>query len=152
MKLRKSIPALALAAASSLIVSCSTVAPFDVADGDDNENVSQDEFDRYVLEAIFTEADTNGDSKITFEEWRAANPDANKSKFKLPDSNGDSAVSPKELEGYFDREGKLVDLFNKIDTNNDGELDHAELQAFRDKMAAQGGSTKLQNLSRAASK
>ena len=152
MKLRKSIPALALAAASSLIVSCSTIAPFDVADGDDNEKVSQDEFDRYVLESIFVEADANGDNKITFEEWRVANPDAKKSKFKLPDSNGDSAVSPKELEGYFDREGKLVDLFDKIDTNNNGELDHTELQAFRDKMAAQGGSTELQNLSRAASK
>jgi Ca2+-binding EF-hand superfamily protein len=152
MKLRKSIPVLALAAASSLIVSCSTVAPFDIADGNADNKISQDEFDRYLLEAIYTEADSNSDSKITFEEWRTANPDAQKWKFKLPDSNGDAAVSPKELEAYFDREGKLVDLFNKIDTDNDGALDHAEIQVFRDKMAAQGGSTNLQNLSRASSK
>ena len=152
MKLRNSIPALALAAASSLIVSCATVAPYDIADSNSDSKISQDEFDRYLLEAIFAEADTNADSKITFEEWRTANPDAKKSKFKLPDSNGDAAVSPKELEAYFDREGKLVDLFNKIDTNNDAYLDHAEVQAFRDKMAAQGGSTDLQNLSRASAK
>ena len=152
MKLRNSIPALALAAASSLIVSCSTVAPYDIADSNSDKKISQDEFDRYLLEAIYREADANADSKITFEEWRTANPDAKESKFKLPDSNGDAAVSPKELEAYFDREGKLVDLFNKIDSNNDGYLDQAEVQAFRDKMAAQGGSTDLQNLSRASSK
>lgn len=152
MKLRNSIPALALAAASSLIVSCSTVAPYDIADSNSDKKISQDEFDRYLLEAIYREADANADSKITFEEWRTANPDAKESKFKLPDSNGDAAVSPKELEAYFDREGKLVDLFNKIDSNHDGYLDQAEVQAFRDKMAAQGGSTDLQNLSRASSK
>ena len=43
MKLRNSIPALALAAASSLIVSCSTVAPYDIADSNSDKKISQDE-------------------------------------------------------------------------------------------------------------
>ena len=54
-----------------------------------------------MLEAVFAEADADGNAKVTFEEWKAANPNADPEKFLAPDTNGDKMVSPKEAEGPF---------------------------------------------------
>ncbi len=144
--------ALGLGAAVALLASCKAPSSFQIADTDADERISRSEFERYLLESIYQEADTDGDAQITFEEWRVANPDAERGKFKLPDSNRDSVVSPAELRAYFDREDKLDGLFDKIDTGGDGYLDNAEVEAFQAKVEAQAGSTDLQKLSRTASK
>ena len=47
--------------------SCST-SSFSVADTDNDNRVSPAEFDRYMLEAIFAQADADGDGKVTFGE------------------------------------------------------------------------------------
>ncbi len=124
-------------------------AAFDLADADDDQKVSLQEFERYMLEAVFAEADADGNAKVTFEEWKAANPDADPEKFRAPDKDGDRMVSPEEAEAFFAKQGTWADLFDKIDTDNDGYVTSAEAVAFRDRMAALSGTT-LQQLQQAA--
>jgi uncharacterized HAD superfamily protein len=133
-----------------LLAGCSTVRNFKFADTDKSGNISSSEFERYMLEVIYAEADTNKDAKITFEEWQKANPDTDKRKFSAPDTNGDQVVTPTEAKAYFKKQGTLSDLFTKIDTNKDGRLSEEEIQAFTEKMEAQSGSTPIQKLSQAA--
>ena len=121
-----------------------------MADTNNDGLVNSPEFERFMLEAIFTEADINDDGKVTFAEWQTANPGASAVKFKAPDTNRDGAVTPAEAKAHFDREGTMADLFKKIDTNGDGYLTQEEIAVFKQKLEAQSGSTPLQRLSQAA--
>jgi Ca2+-binding EF-hand superfamily protein len=132
-----------------LLAACTGSSGFKLADTNDDQKVGPKEFERYMLEAVFAEADADGNSKVTFEEWKAANPDADSDKFRTPDTNGDNMVSPKEAEVHFAKEGTWNDLFDQIDTDNDGYVSSAEAVVFRDKMAAQSG-TPVQKLNQAA--
>ena len=118
-----------------------------MADTSDDGRIGEKEFKRYILETIYAEADANRDKKITFEEWKEANPDADKGKFRLPDRNSDGSITPEEVKRYFDRTGDLEELFNKIDANNDGYVTPEEAEDFKAKSDTSG--TKMQNLSRA---
>jgi Ca2+-binding EF-hand superfamily protein len=143
--------AMAMAAASTLLLaSCADPDGFTMADTDESGTVSPSEFERYMLEAIFAEADSDGNSQITFEEWKVANPNAVESKFKAPDRNRDSVVTPPEVKAHFARQGTMDDLFNQIDTDNDGSLTKGEVAAFKEKLAALSG-TPLQKLSKSVS-
>jgi Ca2+-binding EF-hand superfamily protein len=143
--------AVALAATALLLPSCKENDGFTMADTDKDDRVSPAEFGRYMLEAVYAEADADGNSQITYEEWQAANPDADKAKFYAPDKNGDKVVTPEEAKAHFTRQGTMNDLFKKMDTDNSGYLSRDEVVAFKEKMEAQSGSTKLQKLSQAAS-
>lgn len=120
--------------AAMALSSCKPSNPFAKADTNKDDKVSQTEFNRYILEEIYSAADSDGNSKITFKEWKAANPDVKKSKFKLPDDNSDGAVTPQELQKYYEEEGKLTDLFKQIDSNKDGFLSHPEVDAYMSKV------------------
>ena len=133
-----------------LVAGCSGSNAFRLADADKDSKVSPAEFDRYMLEAIFAEADANSDSKVTFEEWKSANPDADPVKFKVPDTDKDGSVTPAEAKRHFDRVGTMADLFAKIDTGGDGYLTKEEVRAFKQKLESQSGSTPIQKLSNAA--
>jgi len=139
----------ATATVALLFSSCGSNDGFNMADTSGDGRVGQAEFERYMLEAIYAAADANKDSRITFEEWKEANPDAEQWKFRQPDRNRDGAVTPQEAKRHFDRQGTLEDLFDKIDTNNDGYASREEVQAFKEKLEAQSG-TQMQKLSRAA--
>ena len=143
------VPAIA-ASSALLLASCSSTDGFKMADTNKNDSVSQAEFERYMLETIYAEADSDRDSKITFEEWLAANPDAKESRFKAPDRNSDGGVTPAEAKAHFDRQGTLKDLFSQIDTNDDGALSREEIVAFKEKMAPMSG-TPMQKLSNSIS-
>ena len=106
-------------------------------------------FAGHVIVAVFAESDADGNSQVTFEEWKAANPDAEPSKFSAPDTNRDQIVSLEEAKVHFKKQGTWADLFDKIDTDNDGFITSAEATAFNDKMEAQSG-TPIQQLSKAA--
>ena len=130
---------------------CSNPDGFTIADTDKDGKVSPAECDRYMLEAIYAEADANGDSKVTFEEWKQANPDADKKKFRVADANKDGVVTPSETKAHFDREGTMSDLFKKLDTDGSGYVTRDEAVAFEEKLEKQSGSTPIQRLSQATS-
>lgn len=145
--------ALLLASATlvaAVLSSCNGRSGFDNADTNDDGSVSPAEFERYMLEAIFAESDADGDARVTFAEWQAANPDAEAWRFKKPDTNHDGAVTPAEAKRHFDRQGTLSDLFSQIDTNGDGSLSWEEVKQFKKKLKAQSG-TPLQKLSNSVS-
>ena len=139
-----------LGAVAMLFTSCAGPGGFTIADTDESGAVSPDEFKQYMLEAIFAEVDSNGDAKVTFEEWRAANPSGDESKFTAPDTNRDKTVTPAEAKDHFEREGTMKELFSRIDTNGDGSLSREEVAAFKSKLAAESG-TKLEKLSKTQS-
>ena len=131
------------------LAACAGPSGFDLADKNANQKISPKEFETHMLKAVFAESDANGDSLVTFEEWKAANPNAEPAKFSVPDTNRDQKVSLKEAEVHFEKEGTWDDLFDKIDTDNDGFITSAEATAFNDKMEALSG-TPIQKLSQAA--
>ena len=135
------------AGALLLLPSCANNSGFDMADSDDDGSVSPAEFDRFMLEAIYAEADTDYNKEITFDEWKAANPGADPVKFSAPDTNGDDVVTPEEAQAHFEKAGTLDDLFDQMDSNDDNAVSEAEAVAFKEKLAAQSGSTDLEKLS-----
>ena len=126
----------AMAAAGTLLLSSCATSGFDRADTDDSGAVSKAEFKLYLLDTIYAEADVNRDAKLTFAEWKAANPNAEEHKFKQPDTDGDGAVTPAEAKAHFERTGMLDDLFDQIDTDKTGSVTEAEIEAFKAKMKA----------------
>ena len=136
-----------LGAAAMLFTSCASPGGFTIADTDESGSVSPDEFKRFMLEAIFIEVDADGDAKVTFAEWRAANPSADESKFTAPDANRDETITPAEVKAHFEREGTMEELFSRIDTNGDDSLSREEVAAFKNKLAAESG-TPLERLSK----
>lgn len=142
--------AMAVTAASALLLASCGPNGFKKADTDKSGSVSPAEFERYMLEAIYAEADADGNSEITFEEWSVANPSTSESKFRVPDKNHDSVVTPAEAKAHFDRYGTMDDLFAQIDTNGDNSLSKQEVVAYKEKLAALSG-TSLQKISQAAS-
>jgi hypothetical protein len=125
--------ALLATAAISLLSSCAATG-FSTADTDGSKLVSKKEFERYLLETVYAEADTNRDSRITFAEWKIANPEAEKSKFNGADANKDGSITPTEAQAHFRLEGTIDDLFAKIDVNKSGDVTEAEIEAFMSKL------------------
>jgi Ca2+-binding EF-hand superfamily protein len=147
---RKTIARLTMGLVPSVFLSaCAGSSGFDLADSNGDQKVSPKEFEVYMLEAIFAEADADGNSLVTFEEWKAANPDAEPAKFSAPDTDGDKMVSPEEAKAHFAKQGTWNDLFDQIDTDNDGFISPSEALAFKKKLAAQSG-TPVQKFSKAA--
>ena len=141
----------AVAGAALLLPGCATQRDkYRLADTNDDRKVSQAEFEGYMLETIFAIADTDEDSKITFNEWKAANPDAQPKRFNAPDTNRDGSVTPAEAKAHFKRQGTLEDLFQQIDTDRDGYLSRQEVLAFKKDLDSKT-ETLLQQLSKKTS-
>jgi len=125
--------------------------PFAVADADGSGKIAKPEFERFMLESIFSEADANGDSKVSYEEWKVINPDTEKEKFSKPDADKDGLVTPEEMKAYFAGKDTFGTLFEKIDVNGDKGLDREEVETFYKKAEQAAGSNSLQKISNAAS-
>lgn len=123
---------------------------FSMADADGDGWVSEDEFERYMLEVIFADADADGDAEVSFTEWRQVNPDGPVWKFRAPDQDGDDKIDPAELREHFAKQGTMRELFRQIDTDGKGYLSREEVAAFKEKVNAAAGSTRLEKLSNAA--
>jgi Ca2+-binding EF-hand superfamily protein len=147
-KNRTLLAASAAIAAALVFAGCSTPDGFTIADTNKDGKVSPTETRRYVLEVIFIEGDANGDGKITFEEWKLANPDADKKKFDVADKNNDATITPAEAEAHFEKEGTLSDLFAKMDADSSGFVTREEASAFKNKLESQSGSS-IQQLNKA---
>jgi hypothetical protein len=121
---------------------CAARDGFAAADTDKDGRVSPAEFERYLVEYVFSEADANRDARVTFEEWSADNPDADARRFNGPDRNGDRVVTKEELKAFFERENTFKTIFEQIDADNDGHLSRAENKSFVSKVKANAPSSK----------
>ncbi len=125
------------AAACLLLPACSKETAFDKADANDNGSLDRQEFDRALLTLIFMASDESDDGRVTFEEWKQANPDAVSSRFKVADTDGNGAVTMEEGRAHFAREGTFTDLFEKMDSDTNAVLDRGEVTTFYDKLKTQ---------------
>ncbi len=131
------------------LTSCKKKDGFTIADTNSDGIVDQAEFTRFMNEAIYTEMDADGNSRVTFEETTLAYPEANKERFKKADFDGDGVVTPKEAKSHFDKQGTFQDLFTKIDSDKSQGITREESRAFLRKMEKKAGTT-LQQLKQAA--
>ncbi|MEM8954490.1 MAG: EF-hand domain-containing protein [Verrucomicrobiota bacterium] len=133
-----------------LLSGCVEPDGFSMADVNEDEWVSQDEFEHYMLEVIFADADADGDAEVSFAEWRQVNPKEPKWKFQTPDQDGDNKIDPAELREHFEKQGTMGDLFQQIDTDGKGYLSRDEVTAFKERVMGAEGSTRLEKFSNVA--
>ena len=88
----------------------------------------------------FDKADANKDGSVSSDERKAAFQKFGEQRFAEQDKNKDGALSADELPPHFAKRSE------KLDTNKDGKLTRAELQAFADqhqgRFAAHAGADK----------
>ncbi len=114
---------------------------FDEIDADHNQQLSRAEIEAWVqkareqfaaqVKARFAAADTNGDGLLTADEARVGAPMIYEH-FAFIDANQDGFVSPAELQQLGDRElmrQRILERVRAADTDHDGKLDLAEVQA-----------------------
>jgi hypothetical protein len=120
-------------AAAALLVSCATTpkaTPFDIGDANGNGTLSKEEFEALMSSWTFKRYDANKDGKVTFDEWKAADPTADMATFKKLDANGAGFVTLEEGLAAVRRAGTFNELFDAIDTRKDGVIDQAEAKAY----------------------
>lgn len=138
-----------LAGLALALAACKQKDGFDLADTTPDGVVDQAEFERYMLEVIYSEGDRDADSRITFAEWKIANPDADKARFAEADADGDGAITPDEARLHFKNQKSLDDLFSKVDADSSGGISREEAKAFLSRMESEAG-TKMQQIKKAA--
>ena len=93
--------------------------------------ISRDEAAAYPrLAKRFDAVDTDRDGFVTPQEMKAAHAKANAAKLKAIDTNGDGRLSRAEVDAKAPR---LAKNFDALDTNKDGYLSQEELVAARKK-------------------
>ncbi len=147
--MKRTIVTFAALAVALALSGCTEKDPFAIADTDGNSTLSPGEFERFMLEAIYTESDSDGDKKVTMAEYAAANPSGKK--FKTIDADGDGGITPAEAKAFATDQGTFDELFAKIDADGSKTLTRAEAEAFHSTVTATEGSTKLEKLSNATS-
>ena len=88
--------------------------------------------------AAFSRADADNDGSVTFEEFQALMG----GKLASADANGDGVVTPAELVDQLQkrREERAAEILKRFDTNNDGTVTVAEIEAAaKDRFAALDG-------------
>jgi Ca2+-binding EF-hand superfamily protein len=116
---------------------CRTTAvdpEFLVADANGDGVIDAAELDDHVAARFLTAYDADGDKGISFEEWNAVNPEADRAKFKARDKNGDGKVDMAELLPVVRANPTFGKLMESIDKNGDGVAQPSEAAEFRKHM------------------
>lgn len=116
---------------------CRTTAidpEFLVADANGDGVIDASELDDHVAARFMTAYDANGDKGISFEEWKAVNPEAAPSKFKAADKNRDGKITMDELLPVVRANPTFGKLMESIDKNGDGVAQPSEIAEFRNHM------------------
>jgi Ca2+-binding EF-hand superfamily protein len=147
MRIYQSLTRWALLGGVAILAGCGGGAdPFAEADKDGDGKLSKPELGRVLLNAVYSAGDANGDSRITWEEWKTVDPQAKKSDFDLRDGDRDGAVTPAELKAYSDSKKSFDKLFASIDKSGDGFVDRTEAKDFHSAMMAAEGETEMEKL------
>ena len=137
--MRYPTPALAstilVLAALSACRSTPTDPEFLVADANSDGVIDASELDDHVAARFMSAYDHNGDKGISFEEWSAVAPEAQKGKINLRDKNKDGKITMDELLPVVRANPTFGKLMESIDQNGDGVAQPAETAKFRDHMA-----------------
>ena len=128
-----------LALATAFTTGCSTTSKtlepnsqasaFDRADANRDGKLSLDELNIYIVNQIFDSRDANHDGRMTEQEWTGGDP-KRLADFKKRDTNGDGVVTKEEAIAYGRKHGLANKIMHDADTNRDGVLDSAEVQAY----------------------
>jgi len=98
------------------------------ADGDGYLDAA--ELETHITLRLVAVYDQDGDGKVSFEEWRAVAPEADRARFRRADTNSDGGVDFDEMRAVVRRHPTFGRLMESIDTDGDGRASRAELDAF----------------------
>lgn len=111
-----------------------TITDDNFARADENHDgkLSRAEAGDFLVYEVFTACDLNHDGKISLQEWLRVKP-GQTAAFEDRDANNDGFVTLEEAIVYGRRGGAGLTLLKQADTNHDGKIDRAELQAYLNK-------------------
>jgi EF hand len=102
---------------------------FSPADTNHDGKLSRNEASDFLVIKIFISRDANHDGRMTLEEWIGGDP-ARTADFKKRDANDDGIVTMKEAITYGRAHGMVNQIMLEADTDHDGALSRAEVQAY----------------------
>jgi hypothetical protein len=102
---------------------------FSPADTNHDGKLSRNEASDFLVIKIFISRDANHDGRMTLEEWIGGDP-TRSADFKKRDANHDGIVTMEEAITYGRAHGMVNQIMLEADTNHDGALSRAEVQAY----------------------
>lgn len=116
-------------------VSCQTTPPavpdrFAQMDVNKDGGLDRGEINDFYTSELFKGRDTNGDGKITKEEWNPQITAEDSKKFSIIDANKDGVATLDEAKVYARRKGIYTATFAKADANQNGSITREEAQAY----------------------
>ena len=120
---------LALSACATHEASQTGAARFERADANHDGKLSRDEASDYLVTEMFEARDVDHDGRMTAEEW-VGHASTRAAEFQKRDANQDGIVTKEEAIKYGRAHGIANKILREGDTNHDGGLDKAEMQAY----------------------
>lgn len=122
-----------LAAALS---SCQTVpdADFLAADANKDRAIDKAELDQHVANRFMRSYDSNKDGGITFAEWKAVYPEADRAKYQRRDTDKNGKITMPELLVVLREHPTFGNLMQTLDKNGDKLVQPSEAKDFQKHM------------------
>ena len=126
---------IALALVASAVTACQTTSPnppnrFDQADVNRDKSLSLDETNNLLVGEMFAARDANKDKQLT----RAGVVEGDNARevksFRERDANGDGNITMEEALAYGRKKGLAKQLMRDADTDKNGQLSSAEVEAY----------------------
>ena len=102
------------------LVSCASDSEFCRADVNGDQELTIEEIENRLVEAIFEKADKNRDGRVTSAEWSVVNPNTPVVHFYSRDTNKDEVIELQEFQDYVDETKMFDQALAKLDPSGDG--------------------------------